>query len=189
MGNLGDKRTILRENQMTTKEQLIQSLMYSEKQSKVFWFICRWWFAYGVFGGIVFICGLIAFVPLFCDDCRPSDLFSNGFFDLMLTLIPALNAGALLGAFVGLVLGFVHAVIIRVWAYFPVENIRHFQLYVIVSNLSIPTGLMVFSTIFLVSLTTDHSQLPTILYLPVLAYAIVVIVGLLVSRKFLNWWI
>ena len=48
-----------------------------KKRFHVFWFICRWWFTYGVFGGIVFICGIAPFVPLFCSDCRPGDLFSG----------------------------------------------------------------------------------------------------------------
>lgn len=171
------------------KENLLKRLKQSEKRSKAFWFIWRWWLIYGVFGGTIFICGLVIFFLLFCDDCYSFDPILDSFSEWILVLFPALIAGALLGAFAGLILGFANAIIFRIWVYYPVDNVQYFQANVIISNLLIPTSLMVFSTSFLVSLARDFSALPTMLYIPVLAYSIAVIVGLLVSGKFLKWWL
>ncbi len=161
-----------------------------KKRFSVFKFILRWWFSYGVFGGIAFVCGIAPFVNLFCSDfCQPRDFFSGGLFDLLITLFFSVGTGAILGAIVGSIVGIIHAAIIRFWITYPTQDIQLFRRKTIYSNLLIPSGLMVFSTIFLVSLTKNVSELPAVLYTPILAYSIAVIVGLLVSRKFLKWYI
>ncbi len=165
----------------------MESSSYSQNPrrfAKVFWFICRWWFKYGVFGGILFLYSLVPFVPLFCHDCsnlEPGNLIWALFFST--------GVGAPIGAVAGLLVGGVHAVLIGFWVYYPVKNIPSFRRRVMLSNIALPTGLMVFSTIFLISLTKNVSELPTVLYIPVIAYFIVILISLLVSRKFLKWWL
>ncbi|MBA3871094.1 MAG: hypothetical protein H0X30_18275 [Anaerolineae bacterium] len=175
---------------MPEQQTVVSTSNHSRKRFRVFWFICRWWFTYGVFGGIAFVCGITPFVNLFCTDaCRPSDLFTHGLFWAMMSLLEIVGAGGIIGIMAGLSVGILHAAFIRFWVYYPTNDLQSFRRKVIWSNLLIPTGLMVFSTIFLVSFTKDFSELPTILYVPVLSYAIAVVVGLLVSRKFLRWWL
>ena len=160
----------------------------SQKQYRVFWFICRWWFSYGVFGGIVFVVGISPFMP-FCSDCRSNYEAVRSLNELIFLLMAIVGGGAIIGAIAGLFVGIIHAIFIRFWVYYPTKDIQAFRRKIIWSNLLIPTGLMVFSTIFLMSIIRDFSELPSIFYMPVLAYVIAVIVGLLVSRKFLQWWI
>ncbi len=157
-----------------------------KKQYRVFWFICRYWFTYGVFGGIAFVFGLSFFVP-FCSDCQSNYESVRSLIDLILLLMAIIGPGAILGAIVGLIIGGIHGAFIRFWVYYPTKDIQLFRQKVIWSNLLIPTGLMAFSIIFL--LPAIFSEFATILYLPILAYIIAVIVGLLVSRKFLRWWL
>jgi hypothetical protein len=174
---------------MLNSETTTLKTNHSQKRYRVFWFIFRWWFEYSVFGGIAFVAGISPFFPFSCFDCRSNFEVINSFIDLLFFLLLIVGYGAIIGAIAGLFVGVIHAIFIRFWVYYPAEDIQAFRRKVIWSNLLIPTGLMVFSTLFLVSLSKDFSELPTLLYIPVLAYAIVVIVGLLVSRKFLRWWI
>ena len=157
-----------------------------KKRYRVFWFIFRYWFTYGVFGGIAFVAGISLFIP-FCYDCRSNYESIRSLIDFILLLMAIIGPGAILGAIVGSIIGAIHAAFIRFWIYYPTTDIQSFRRKVIWSNLLVPTGLMVFSIIFL--LPAVFSEFAAILYLPTLAYSIAVIVGLLVSRKFLQWWL
>ena len=157
-------------------------------QYRVFWFICRWWFTYSVFAGLVFVAGITPFIP-FCSDCRSNFEAIRSPFDLTLMLLTIVGGGGLIGAIAGLFVGIPQAAFMRFWVYYPTNDIQTFRRKVIWSNLLISTVLMSFSCIFLTSVIRDISDIFSTFYIPVLTYTLAMIVGLLVSRKFLHWWI
>ena len=164
------------------------SMKRPKTQYRVFWFICRWWLTYGVFAGIAFVAGITPFIP-FCADCRSNFEVIRSPIDLIFILLTIVGGGGLVGALAGLFLGIPQAAFIRFWIYYPTNDIQTFRRKVIWSNLALPTALMIFSCIILAPAIQYIVDYFSTFYLPILAYVLAVIVGLLVSRKFLRWWI
>ncbi|MEZ4667919.1 MAG: hypothetical protein R3E39_08395 [Anaerolineae bacterium] len=159
----------------------------SKKYWEIFLFILRWWFIYSIIGTIIFLYSLIPFAPHFCRICGPRGNLEFG--NLIWTIFLSIGLGGLIGGGVGLLLGGIHAIVVGFWVYYPVADIVSFRRQVILSNIALPTGLMIFAMIVLLPSVRNIPDLLTVFYSPMIAYTITLIIGLLVSRKFLRWWL
>lgn len=168
-----------------TNQVNIERTERSRKYKEVFSFVFCWWFIYDVIGFIIFLYAPTLFTPLLCNDCAPRDYLKQG----ILEFVSITMSAGLVGAIIGIFLGGVQGVVTGFWIYYPVENVVAFRRQVILSNIALPTGLMVFITIFLNLGMRNLSDVLPVLYVAIVAYIIVIVIGLLVSRKFLRWWL